>query len=144
MKLQENQNIEFKSSWEDDYLKWLCGFANSQGGKLFVGVDDKGIVVGLNDTKNLSTLISNKAKDTLGIMVDVNIRKYKELEFIEVVTQPYSVPISLRGRYYYRSGATNQELKGNALTEFLLKKAGRSWDDVIEERATSMISILIV
>ncbi|MFD1769593.1 hypothetical protein, partial [Sphingobacterium suaedae] len=32
--------------------------------------------------------------------------------FIEIVTHPYSVPISLRGRYYYRSGSTKQELTG--------------------------------
>jgi ATP-dependent DNA helicase RecG len=25
----EHQNIEFKSSWHDDYLKWVCGFANA-------------------------------------------------------------------------------------------------------------------
>ena len=25
---QESQNIEFKESWRDEYLKWICGFAN--------------------------------------------------------------------------------------------------------------------
>lgn len=30
----ESQNIEFKESWRDDYLKWICGFANAQGGDL--------------------------------------------------------------------------------------------------------------
>ncbi len=29
----ESQNIEFKRSWHDDYLKWVCGFANAQGGE---------------------------------------------------------------------------------------------------------------
>ena len=29
----ENQNIEYKESWRDEYLKWICGFANAQGGK---------------------------------------------------------------------------------------------------------------
>ena len=23
---QESQNIEFKESWRDEYLKWICGF----------------------------------------------------------------------------------------------------------------------
>ncbi len=53
MKLQENQNIEFKSTWDDEYLKWICGFANSQGGKLFVGVDDSGNVIGIKDARKL-------------------------------------------------------------------------------------------
>ncbi len=30
--MPESQNIEYKSSWHDDYLKWICGFANAQGG----------------------------------------------------------------------------------------------------------------
>ena len=29
----ESQNIEWKQSWHDEYLKWICGFANAQGGE---------------------------------------------------------------------------------------------------------------
>ena len=36
----ESQNIEFKESWRDEYQKWICGFANAQGGVLYVGVKD--------------------------------------------------------------------------------------------------------
>ena len=25
----ENQNIEWKESWRDEYIKWICGFANA-------------------------------------------------------------------------------------------------------------------
>ena len=32
--MPEHQNIEYKSSWHDDYLKWICGFANVQSGLL--------------------------------------------------------------------------------------------------------------
>jgi hypothetical protein len=27
--MPSQQNIEYKSSWHDDYLKWVCGFANA-------------------------------------------------------------------------------------------------------------------
>ena len=37
----ESQNFEFKASWRDKYLKWIFGFANASGGKLFVGDDDR-------------------------------------------------------------------------------------------------------
>ena len=30
MKKLENQNIEYKQSWHDGYLKWICGFANNK------------------------------------------------------------------------------------------------------------------
>jgi ATP-dependent DNA helicase RecG len=37
---KESQNIDWKQSWHDDYLKWICGFANAQGGRIFIGYID--------------------------------------------------------------------------------------------------------
>jgi ATP-dependent DNA helicase RecG len=72
----------------------------------------------------------------MGITGEVNLFEDSGKNFIEIKIQSYSVPISLRGRYYYRSGSTKQELTGAALNEFLLKKSGKTWDDVIEPRAS--------
>ena len=134
--MPEQQNIEYKQSWHDDYLKWVCGFANANGGTIFIGKDDDGKVIGVADSKKLLEDLPNKFRDVLGIMADVNLHEENGLYFLEIITPPYSVPISLRGRYYFRSGATKQELIGNALMEFLLRKSGKTWDDVIEPRAT--------
>ena len=46
------------------------------------------------------------------------------------MTEAYPYPISFRGKYYQRSGATNQELKGAALDRFMLRKQGKTWDGV--------------
>lgn len=46
---RETQTIEFKQSWHDEYLKWICGFANAQGGKLVIGVDDAKITACVAD-----------------------------------------------------------------------------------------------
>ncbi|NVO09042.1 MAG: putative DNA binding domain-containing protein [Bacteroidales bacterium] len=134
--MPEQQNIEFKQSWHDDYLKWVCGFANAQGGLIFIGKDDNGNIVHVADYKKLMDEIPNKIRNAMGITVEVNLQHENEKYFIEIVTHPYSVPISLRGRYYYRSGSTKQELTGASLNEFLLKKSGKTWDDVLEPRAT--------
>ncbi|MBQ9431005.1 MAG: putative DNA binding domain-containing protein [Kiritimatiellae bacterium] len=37
---KENQNIEYKQSWHDEYLKWICGFANADGGRLLKGAHE--------------------------------------------------------------------------------------------------------
>jgi len=39
--MSEQQTIEYKRGWHDDYLKWVCGFANAQGGVIFIGKDEK-------------------------------------------------------------------------------------------------------
>jgi ATP-dependent DNA helicase RecG len=134
--MPEQQNIEYKSSWHDDYLKWVCGFANAQGGRIYIGKDDDGKVVGVEDYKRLMDEIPNKIKNNMGITAEVNLLQEDDKHFIEIIVQPYSVPISLRGRYYYRSGSVKQELTGAALNEFLLKRAGHTWDDVVEEDAS--------
>jgi len=133
--MPEQQNIEYKQSWHDDYLKWVCGFANAQGGVIFIGKDDQGNIVGVNDYKRLMDDIPNKVRNAMGITVEVNLHQESENYIIEIITNSYSVPISLRGRYYFRSGSTKQELTGASLNEFLLKKSGKTWDDVIEPRA---------
>lgn len=71
--MKENQNIEYKSVWKDEYLKWICGFANAQGGSIYIGMDDDGKIIGLKDSKKLLEEIPNKITSILGIVVDVNL-----------------------------------------------------------------------
>jgi ATP-dependent DNA helicase RecG len=134
--MSESQNIEYKQSWHDEYLKWICGFANAVGGSIYIGKDDKGNVVALPDYEKLMEDIPNKIRNLMGIICDINLQEVAAKKFIEIKINPYSVPVSLRGRYYYRSGSTKMELTGVELNEFLLKKAGKTWDDVVEEGAT--------
>lgn len=126
----ESQNIEFKECWRDDYLKWICGFANAEGGILFIGIKDNGEVCGVRDAKKLMEDVPNKVRDMLGILVGVNLKEKNERLYLEIETEAYPYPISFRGKYYQRSGATNQELKGAALDRFMLRKQGKAWDGV--------------
>ena len=116
--MSESQNIEYKQSWHEDYLKWICGFANAQGGIIFIGKDDNGNILGIENYKRLMDDIPNKVRNVMGITIEVNLHKVNKRYFIEIVTPPYTVPVSLRGRYYYRSGSTKQELTGSSLNEF--------------------------
>ena len=126
----ESQNMEFKEAWRDEYQKWICGFANAQGGTLYIGLCDNGEVRGVQETKKLMEDIPNKVRDMMGILVEVNLKEKDEKQYIEIVTEAYPYPISFRGKYYQRSGATNQELKGAALDRFMLRKQGKTWDGV--------------
>lgn len=127
--MSETQSIEYKSTWHDDHLAWICGFANAQGGTLVVGVDDDGNPVGLLNYRKLLEDIPNKLRQTMGIICDVNLVGEAEgLPRLIITVPPYPVPITYRGQLYYRSGATNQLLTGAALSQFLMAKEGRTWD----------------
>ena len=128
----ENQNTEYKESWRDEYIKWICGFTNATGGKMYIGIDDKGNLKGISDAKKLSEDLPNKVKDILGILVDVNFQSDAGKDYLEIVIDAYPYPVNYKGSYYYRSGSTNQELKGSALDKFLLRKQGLKWDGTPE------------
>ena len=132
----ENQNIEFKESWRDEYLKWICGFANAQGGKLYIGIDDDGNVVGVKNAKKLMEDIPNKVRDTMGIVVDVELSETEGKDVVVISVPVHEYPVNYRGEYHYRSGSTKQLLQGTALTRFLLKKTGKTWDSVPIENVT--------
>ncbi|MDR2473675.1 MAG: putative DNA binding domain-containing protein [Tannerella sp.] len=128
--MPESQNIEYKSSWRDEYLRWICGFANANGGSIYIGKDNSGAVVGVKDSNKLMEDLPNKITTILGIVCDVNLYTTEQGEFIEIVVEPQPNAVSYKGEYHYRSGSTKQELKGAALDKFLLKKQGKHWDSV--------------
>ncbi|MEN3291998.1 MAG: ATP-dependent helicase RecG, partial [Burkholderiales bacterium] len=128
--MKEHQQIEWKEAWRDEYLKWISGFANADGGVLVIGRNDAGVAVGVPNARKLLEDIPNKVRDILGILVDVNLREEAGHELLEIVVEPYPYPVSYKGEYHYRSGSTKQELKGAALDKFLLRKQGLHWDGV--------------
>ncbi len=134
--MPESQNIEYKANWRDEYLKWICGFANSNGGILYIGIDDQGDITGIENHHLLLEQLPNKLRDLLGVFAEVNLKTLGEKHYVEIIVPRYDVPISLRGKYYMRSGSTLQELSGIVLNEFILKRTGKTWDDVIEPRAS--------
>ena len=132
--LNESQNVEYKETWRDEYLKWICGFANAQGGRIYIGVNDKKEVVGVDGSKRLMEDIPNKIVMSMGIKVDVNLLTSAQQEYIEQVVSPSNMPISYKGKYYFRMGSTMQELTGTALQDFIMQKMGRSWDDTAAQQ----------
>jgi len=126
--MKESQHTERKTSWRDDHLRGVCGFANAEGGVLVIGRNDRGKVVSLPDVRKLLEDLPNKIRDLLGILVEVNLRTEDGKDYLEMVMPAYPSPISYRGHYYQRSGSTLQELKGAALDRFLLRRYGRTWD----------------
>ncbi len=128
--MPEHQEIEWKESWRDEYLKWLCGYANAHGGTLFIGKDDDGKVVGIQGSKKLLEDLPNKITNALGIIADVNLRSEDGKDYLEIVVDKYPSLISYHGRYYYRSGSVLREIVGKELERALLKSQGRTWDGV--------------
>ena len=124
----EHQTIEYKQSWRDEYLKWICGYANAQGGTLYIGKYDDGKTSGLTKAKKLMEDLPNMITSGMGIIADVNLHNENGLKYIEIHVDKYPSLISYHGKYYYRSGSTMKEITGTELDRKLLKAQGKSWE----------------
>ena len=93
MSEKENQSIEWKESWQDEYLKWICGYANASGGKIFIGINDKGEVIGISNAKDLLEKIPSKITATMGIIADVNLHQKENKDYLEIIVEKYPFKI---------------------------------------------------
>ncbi len=132
----ETQNVEFKENWQDEYLKVICAFANMDGGKVILGIDDSGKIIGIKNSKKLLEDIPNKVKNILGLIPSVKLENKGGKDIIIIEIEHSYAPISYEGKFFIRSGTTTLELRNKELTRFLISKSGRDWDGYIEEKAT--------
>lgn len=145
MKLQESQIVEFKESWRDEYLKTVCAFANTNGGTFYIGINDKGEVVGIDNIKKLMEDLPNKVMNAFVVTVDIQAKEENGKPYIQMTVSKSNIALSYHGKFYTRSGSTTQELKGGALQRLLLKTNNLSWDEVpISEADFEDIDVAVV
>lgn len=121
---------EWHREWTEECLEEICGYANAQGGKIYIGCDDTGHIVGVQNAHKLLEYIPNKVRDALGISVGVKLLAENGTEYIEIDVLSYPVGISYKGSYYLRRDSTRQILTGPALEAFLMRKRGATWDNL--------------
>ncbi len=65
MTFRKSETIELKEIVVDEIKKEIIAFANCDGGKLYIGVQDDGTVIGLDDPDSVSLQISNMVRDAI-------------------------------------------------------------------------------
>lgn len=142
--MQEDQHTEFKESWHDEYARYISAFCNTNGGTLYICINDEGDVVGIDNPQKLIEKLSNFIAQKTGIMPLISLSEKEGKEFISIEVQPSAMPISVHARYYTRSGSVTSELQGNQLNMFLAAKMGLSWgrgtQRIIEQCVSEQLS----
>lgn len=126
----EDQTIEFKESWRDENLKTICAFANSDGGTIYIGIDDSGNGIGVANANKLLEDLPNKIVSCLGILPEIKIEEQNTKQILTIRVNKNMQPVSYHGRFYVRSGSTTQELRGTELQQFILKANNLTWDAI--------------
>ena len=63
--MPENKNTEYKREYIDDIRKTIIAFANTDGGTLYIGVNDDGSVCGVADTDDTMLRVTNMLRDAI-------------------------------------------------------------------------------
>ncbi|CUT07084.1 ATP-dependent DNA helicase RecG [Candidatus Kryptonium thompsonii] len=129
----EDKYTEFKEEFSESTLKTICAFANTEGGKVFIGIRDDGSVKGVDiDNKKLRE-ITERIVTKLGIHPKILIKKLEEKQILEISVEKSNVPISYEGKYYERVGNTTREMSPERLKDFFLKT--QNWGALTLENA---------
>ena len=98
----ENKTTEFKREYTDDLKYAVVAFANTDGGKIYIGINDDGSVQGVKDTDGTMLRITNMIRD----VVRPDVTMFTECAVEEIDGQPVIVVNVQRGtaRPYYLSG----------------------------------------
>lgn len=110
----ENESIEYKREYVDDICKEVIAFANTNGGKLLIGVDDCGNPVGLEDIDDTYTRVTNTIRDSISPDVTMFVKYSLSNGIISVeVSEGTAKPYYLKSKglkpsgVYVRQGASS-------------------------------------
>ena len=134
----ENNRVEFKIKLNDKLEKEVVGFLNNaEGGTIYIGVDDEGNPIGIDDIDNIQLKIIDRIKDsispsTLGLF-DVKIEEIEEIQIIALVIssgteKPYHIKkygMSPKG-CYIRLGNSTQEMSRNMIDDLYSRRVRNS------------------
>jgi Predicted transcriptional regulator containing an HTH domain and an uncharacterized domain shared with the mammalian protein Schlafen len=122
--------VGLKEFWREDFLKTVCAFANTEGGRIYIGVDDKGNVIGLSFSAMKKYLedIPNQAISKLGLTVGVKPCYEDSLEYLVIEVPKSYKPVSYNGVAYVRSGSTTKRLDFEQMNRLWSGRTGNSWD----------------
>jgi ATP-dependent DNA helicase RecG len=123
----EGETLEFKESFaeEKEILETICAFSNSRGGRILIGVDDRGKIKGVTLGKNTLQNFLNKVKSSIEPMLIPQLEQVKvggKTVVIVQVAEGINKPYFFKGVAFKRVGKSNQRLPKDELEAMILEK----------------------
>lgn len=136
----ENKTTEFKREYMDDIKYAIVAFANTDGGKIYIGVNDDGSVRGIENTDAVMLRITNMIRDS--IRPDVTMFTECAIETIEekpvvvlTVQRGTARPYYLAGKgirpegVYVRQSASSVPASETAILNMIKETSGDRYED---------------
>ena len=133
----ESERIEYKSQMIDDIYKEVIAFANTDGGVIYLGIDDKGNRIGIGDVDETYTRLTNGIRDAIAPDVTMFVRYVLQdhdviqIEVAEGSLKPYylkSKGMKPTG-VYVRQGTSSVQASPEQIRQMIKESDGDSYED---------------
>lgn len=134
----ETENMEFKARYTDEIYKEIIAFANTEGGILYIGIDDGGNAVGLENVDEEYTRITNGIRDAIMPDVTMFVRfTIQENKVVRIsVSEGSNKPYYLKSKglkpsgVYVRQGASSAPASFEQIRQMIKQSDGDSFEDM--------------
>lgn len=133
----ESERIEYKSQMIDDIYKEVIAFANTDGGVIYLGIDDKGNLIGIDNVDETYTRLTNGIRDAIAPDVTMFVRyvlqdnKVIQIEVAEGSYKPYylkSKGMKPTG-VYVRQGTSSVQASPEQIRQMIKESDGDNYED---------------
>ena len=135
----ENENTEFKSSFNKEVIETIVAFANSKGGRVLIGISDKNKILGVDinneSTKNWLNEIKSKTTPSLIPTSEIITIQNKNIIGLTISEHPIK-PVSYLGKYFKRKSNSNHQLSVSEISELFIQNMKLSWDSYPHDNAS--------
>lgn len=138
---QEGLNIEYKRDYIDEIKKTVIAFANTSGGKVYIGIDDNGDIIGIQNPDEIMLKVTNSLRDS--IKPDITLFSTCDREVINgktvvviTVQKGTGSPYYIAGKgirpegVYVRQGASSVPATETAILRMIKEASGDSYEEI--------------
>lgn len=128
----EGQFVEFKENFDSKaIIKEIVAFANAKGGRIFLGIDDRGEIKGINIINFLKSQIMDLARKC-DPPIKANLFSHENILIINV-PEGNNKPYSCSQGFYLRNGPSSEKMKRDEILEFSINEGKIKFDEQINE-----------
>jgi ATP-dependent DNA helicase RecG len=127
----EGLQLEFKQTFNAETIETLVAFANTDGGKVLIGISDTGSILGvtINSESVQNWMNEIKMKTSPSFIPDLDIVEFESKHIIVFTIQEYPIkPVSTRGKYFKRIANSNHIITISEVVNMHLQSFNTSWD----------------
>ncbi|MBQ7520676.1 MAG: putative DNA binding domain-containing protein [Clostridia bacterium] len=136
----ESKTVEYKREYLEDIKYAVIAFANTDGGKLYIGMEDNGRVCGVVDPDNTMLRVTNMIRDAIRpdvtMFTDVNVMEMEGKPVIVVNVQRGTArPYYLAAKgvrpegVYVRQGSSSVPASETAILQMIRETSGDRYED---------------